>query len=75
MFDIQMDTQEASHSGYFWGEELAFGSQCKEWNFSMIHTGIIVFFFFFFPKPSTCKTERSREHLGQLLIRSLTARS
>ena len=47
MFDIQMDTQEASHSGYFWGEELAFGSQCKEWNFSMIHTGIIVFFFFF----------------------------
>ena len=48
MFDIQMDTQEASHSDYFWGEELAFGSQCKEWNFSMIHTGIIVFFFFFF---------------------------
>lgn len=42
-----MDTQEASHSGYFWGEELAFGSQGKEWNFSMIHTGIMVFFFFF----------------------------
>ena len=42
-----MDTQEASHSGYFWGEELAFGSQGKEWNFSMIHTGIIVFFNFF----------------------------
>lgn len=41
-----MDTQEASHSGYFWGEELAFGSQGKEWNFSMIHTGIMVFFFF-----------------------------
>lgn len=73
MFDIQMDTQEASHSGYFWGEELAFGSQGKEWNFSMIHTGIMVFFFF--SKPSTCKTERSREHLGRLLIRSLTAQS
>lgn len=46
MLDIQMDTQEASHSGYFWGEDWAFGSQGKEWNFSVIHTGIIIVFFF-----------------------------
>lgn len=74
MLDIQMDTQEASHSGYFWGEDWAFGSQGKEWNFSVIHTGIIIVIFFP-PKLSKYKTERSREHLDGLSMRSLTVRS
>ena len=29
MFDVQMDTQEASHSGYFWGEDWHLGVRVK----------------------------------------------